>query len=63
MIGGRAREYFLKTQNPELFEAIAERVKHQPTVREFMGRKYKYYILNGWRYWHFMLVLNRAKES
>jgi len=56
-------EYFIRTQNPELFAEIARRVKEKPTKREFFGKSYRYYIFTGWRYWHYQIVLNRAKEE
>ena len=56
-------EYFLKQQNPELFNHLAHLVKKHPAKRDFQGIKYIYFIFNGWRYWHFRLIMNRAKEN
>jgi len=56
-------EYIVKKDYPELFKKLAQDIDGSPVTRTFMGKKYRYLIFNGYRYWHFQIILNRAKDE
>lgn len=63
-VRGGPHEYFIRCQNPSLWDRLAQLVKEKG-VRQLYpqtGRKYRYYYhTDGYRYWHFLVVMNRSK--
>jgi hypothetical protein len=53
--------YIVRTDVPVAWEKIAAFIDAHAYIKEYKGVKYKYANLNGYRYWHFQLILNRAK--
>lgn len=58
-----AHEYILHTDNPGLFNTLAEHIRTDSTPRKFKGTTYYYFIFNGYRYWKIAGIINRAKEK
>lgn len=55
-------EYFLAHENKELFKKMAADIKESKIIGIFKGRKYRYLLRNGYRYWRIENVINRAKH-
>jgi hypothetical protein len=47
---------------PEVFNAIAKAIAASPYFDVYKGRKYKNLHLNGKKYWHMGVVINRKDE-
>lgn len=65
-VRGGPHEYFIRCQNPSLWDRLAQLVKEKG-VRQLYpqtGRKYRYYYhTDGYRYWHFKIIMNRSKVT
>lgn len=56
-------QYFRRDQNPEVFDHLCRLVSTEGRYEDFKGVKYKYFHFGEWKYWHFQIILNRAKIS
>ena len=58
-------EYIVKENCPEAWDVIAKAIDTDKTAytKMFKGAAYKYLDIDGWRYWHFDVTLNRAKNE
>jgi len=54
-------QYFVYEQNQEAFRVIREAIKKDGVTGEFLGRRYKYLLHEGWKYWVMFPVINRAR--
>jgi hypothetical protein len=54
-------EYIIREKVREAWEKIADAIDNLGVIEEFGGRPYKYLKMNGYRYWHYQKVLNRAE--
>lgn len=53
-------QYFVFEQNMEAFRVLREAIKERGVTGEFLGRRYKYLLHEGWKYWTIFPVINRA---
>lgn len=53
-------EYFLYYQNPELYEALVEKIEKSGVSERFFRRNYIYLYLGKYKYWYIGSVMNRA---
>lgn len=56
-------EYFLRTDNPDLFWELKRRIAEKPTEITYFQTKFQCYIHKGKRYWGYDLVMNRCDNS
>lgn len=56
-------EYILLREDPRAFEVLRARILSGPGgfVREYGGRRYRYVILGGYKYWTLQGVVNRER--
>ena len=58
-------EYIIKDKNPWLFNAIANLIDTKGYLRDFTlfghTETNKYFDIDGYKYWHYEVVLNRDK--
>ena len=60
-------EYIIKNQNLELFNAIANLIDTKGYTKDFTLSGHtetnKYFDIDGYRYWHYDVVLNRTDKK
>ena len=58
----RPHEYFVRDNHPGAFHVISDAIKKHGVNGEFLGRRYRYWHFNGFRYWQMGgIIINRAK--
>jgi hypothetical protein len=55
-----AHEYIHRDWNPTLFATICKLIDEQGYRGSFKETRYKYVDIGDCRYWHYILILNRA---
>jgi hypothetical protein len=55
-------EYIVRFTYPDAFQTLSEAIRRHGVPGEFDGRRYRYLHLDGWRYWQFRIILNRARR-
>ena len=56
-----SHEYILTKDHPEFTVKITHAIKDHGEVSEFKGRRYRYFFLEGFKYWRMGVVVNRAQ--
>jgi len=56
-------EYFLRTDNPDLFWELKRRIAEQGKEVLYFKTKFQCHIHNGKRYWGYNLIMNRCDDS
>lgn len=57
----RPHEYIVRDNNPAAFHVIAETIKKDSVVGEFLGRRYRYWFFKDYKYWQMGIIINRAR--
>jgi len=57
---GHPHEYILISKDPEVWKELARRIDEEGYWGNFYGARFRYYNFDGWKYWHYVEVLNRA---
>jgi hypothetical protein len=53
-------EFILISKDPEVWRELARRIDERGYWELFFRTKVRYYDFQGWKYWHYEEVLNRA---
>jgi len=53
--------YIKRTEYPGLFRELVKAIDEKGYKRKFKGVTYRYLDIGDYSYWHFNLILNRAK--
>ena len=56
-------EYFRRDQNPAAFDYMCSLIDTYGKDEKFYKTTYRYLYVGEWKYWHFQIILNRAKIS
>jgi hypothetical protein len=54
-------EYFMREKHPELYDVLAELITRFGVERLFYLTPFRYYDLDGWTYWRYQILVNRAR--
>lgn len=54
-------EYFLRADSPELYGVLAALIDGFGVERPFYQTRVWYYDLDGWMYWKYQVLINRAR--
>ena len=57
---GHPHEYILIPKDPDVWGELARRIDEEGCWDNFYSTKVRYYNFEGWKYWHYEEVLNRA---
>lgn len=55
----KPHEYVLRSDYPQLVEAIVTRIKEEGYIKKFFSKRYRYVNIDGYKYWYIPPVLNR----
>jgi hypothetical protein len=55
-------EYFLRANAPELYGVLAALIDVFGVERPFFQTRVRYYDLDGWMYWRYQILVNRARN-
>ena len=59
--GNSPHEYIVFRNHPGLCERLARDIATNGIYETFKGRKYRYWIFEGYKYWQIQDVINRVK--
>lgn len=58
----KPHQYFVKDHNPEAFNVIAAMIRKHGVTGEFLGRRYRYWFFNEFKYWNMGgFIINRTR--
>lgn len=60
---GLEHEYFVRTDNYDLFWELKRRIARYGYERDFNGTPHFYYHYGGYKYWGYDLVMNRERTD
>ena len=56
-------EYFLRTENPDLFWELKRRIKELGVNKKFFDTDERYYFYKDYKYWGYAIIMNRTNDK